>query len=360
MNGATVISDSRTMPALVLHNVGDLRLEEVPVPEIRAGEALVRVHACGVCGSDIPRIYQKGTYRFPTICGHEFAGTVQAVAGDASALQPGDPVAVFPLLWCGQCAACERGQFAQCGDYGYLGSRSDGGFARFVAAPARNLLKVPPAVSLDDAAMTEPAAVALHALRRVKRCFAGETVAIFGAGPIGLMTALWAGILGFGRIILFDLIAEKLELARTLGFTAVFNSREHDPVAVVNELTHGAGVDLTIDAAGVATTLLHAMGAVRRGGTVIVLGNPSGDVTIPAPLLSQLMRREVSVMGTWNSDYSVAGNDDDWRTVLAAMATKQLNLSPLITHRVKLDQAIAMLDAMRAGSMFFSKVLLYA
>ncbi len=359
MTRASATDERSTMPALVLHAVGDLRVETVPVPEIKPGEVRVRIHACGVCGSDIPRIYQKGTYHFPTICGHEFAGTVESVAENVHDFTFGDPVAVFPLLWCGKCAACERGQFVQCYDYGYLGSRCDGGFARFVTAPARNLLKVPPGVSLDAAAMTEPAAVALHALRRVKHSLAGHAVVIFGAGPIGLMTALWAEILGAGHVIIFDLIAQKLNLARRLGFTEVFNSRERDPVAVINELTHDAGAHLTIDAAGVPATLLQAMTATRRGGTVIALGNPSGDVTIPAPLLSQIMRREVSVVGTWNSDYSAVGNDDDWRTVLEAMASQKLKVAPLITHRVPLDQAIATLESMRSGTMFSSKVLIY-
>ena len=184
-----------SMHALVLHAVGDLRYESVPRPQAGAGDALVRVRFCGVCGSDIPRCFTKGTYHFPTICGHEFAGVIESLGDEASGFAAGDRVAVFPLLWCGRCAACETGKYGQCEDYDYLGSRSDGGFAEYVVAPIKNLLRVPDNVSLEEASMTEPAAVALHSARRAKVRL-GDSVAIFGAGPIGLMTAQWAREMG--------------------------------------------------------------------------------------------------------------------------------------------------------------------
>ncbi|MBN8526543.1 MAG: alcohol dehydrogenase catalytic domain-containing protein, partial [Planctomycetes bacterium] len=167
------------MKAAVLHAIGDLRVEQIATPIPGPGEVLVRIASCGVCGSDVPRVFSKGTYHFPTVCGHEFAGTVAS----ACDLAAGTPVTVFPLLWCGKCPECERGAYARCEDYGYLGSRSDGGFAEYVVAPRRNLLPLPAGVSLEEGAMTEPAAVALHAVRR-SGLQAGESVAVFGAGPI--------------------------------------------------------------------------------------------------------------------------------------------------------------------------------
>jgi len=180
------------MKALVLHGVGDARFEEVPKPAAMPGEALVRVGFCGVCGSDIPRTFVKGTYRFPTICGHEFAGTVEAVGLGVDGYKPGDRVVVFPLLWCGKCAACELGNYVMCEDYDYYGSRRDGGFAEYVSVPPANLVPVPDGVSMEAASMTEPAAVAMHALKRAGGGFVGETVVVFGAGPIGLRRASWS------------------------------------------------------------------------------------------------------------------------------------------------------------------------
>ena len=347
------------MEALVLHGVGDLRLEQIPVPSLAEGEVRVRIGFCGVCGSDIPRIFVKGTYSFPTVCGHEFAGVVDACGPGVEDFAPGDPVAVFPLLWCGTCPACEQGQYVQCHNYDYLGSRSDGAFAEYVVAPVANLIPLPQGVTLEEASMTEPAAVALHALRRAQTSLVGKIVAIFGAGPIGVMAAQWARIMGAAEVLLFDIVAEKLELARHLGFDNVFNSTAEEPLEVVNTRTAGKGAHVCIEAAGVPATYRNALGSTGRGGSVVLLGNPAADVTLSVALISQVMRREVSIFGTWNSDYSAAGNDDDWRTVLQAMASGVLTLMPLITHKVPLADSSDMLHKMRDKSEFYAKVLIH-
>ncbi len=346
------------MDAIVLHGVSDLRYEKVPVPELRPGTVRVRVGFCGVCGSDIPRCFVKGTYHFPTICGHEFAGTVEAVGDGVTEYRIGDRVAVFPLLWHDDHPACEEGKYAQSDGYDYLGSRSDGAFSEYVIAPQRNLIRVPDNVSLEEAAMTEPAAVALHAVRRASLRL-GETVAVFGLGPIGIMVAQWARSMGAATIILFDILPEKLELARKLGFTHVFDSRETQPADAVDRLTGDRGVHVSIEAAGVPPTMIAALSVVRRAGRVVLLGNPAADVTLPAPLISQFMRREVDLFGTWNSDFSVFGDDDDWRTSLAAMSNGTLDLKPLITHRVPLIHGIKALHMMRDQSQFYAKVLIH-
>jgi L-iditol 2-dehydrogenase len=346
------------MEAIVLHAVADLRRMEVPVPVLKPGTVRVRIGFCGVCGSDISRCFSKGTYSFPTICGHEFAGTIEAVGQGDSTFSVGDRVAVFPLLWRDDHPACEEGQYAQSDGYDYLGSRSDGGFAEYVIAPVRNLIRIPDNVPLDIAAMTEPAAVALHAARRA-RVQLGDSVAIFGLGPIGLMLAQWLRSMGAQPLFLFDVNPGKLELARELGFTHVHDSRTEKPLAVIEAATGGRGAHVTFEAVGIPPTMLTALECVRRGGRVVMLGNPSGDVTLPAALISRLMRREVEILGTWNSGYSVYGDDDDWRSTLAAMASGALDLKPLITHRVPLARGIAALEMMRDNSEFYTKVLLH-
>lgn len=350
---------STTMNALVLHAVGDARLESIPRPQLEDDHVIVRVNFCGVCGSDIPRVFVKGTYSFPTVCGHEFAGVVEECGRGVDDVAVGRRVAVFPLLWCDNCPACERGKFVQCYNYDYIGSRRDGAFAEYVMAPRKNLLTVPDSVSLEEAAMTEPASVALHALRRGGGCAPGETVAIFGAGPIGLMVAQWARAMGASNIFLFDIVPEKLALAKSFGFTSVFDSRHEKPIEQIHAQTRGQGVHLSFESAGVPTTMLQALEATCRGGRMVVLGNPSGDVTLPAPLLSQLIRREVQIFGTWNSDFSPHGNDDDWHTTLEAMASKTIKLKPLITHRIPLSNALDALRMMKAGKEFYSKVLIH-
>jgi len=347
-----------TMHGLVLHEVGNLRYEKVPLASLRPGTVRVRIGCCGVCGSDIPRCFVKGTYHFPTICGHEFAGTITAVAEDVPDWKPGERVAVFPLIWKDDHPASEEGQYAQSDGYDYLGSRSDGGFADYVIAPTRNLIRVPDQVSLEEAAMTEPAAVALHAARRANVRL-GEAAAVFGLGPIGLILAQWLRAMGGEPVILFDLLEKKRDLARNLGFEHVYDSREVNPIECIEKLTGGRGAHVTFEAAGVPATMLAACGSVRRSGRVVMLGNPSKDVTLPVDLISRLMRREVSLLGTWNSGYSQFGDDDDWRTTLAAMESGALHLKPLITHQVGLSEGKWALEMMRDQSEFFCKVLLH-
>lgn len=346
------------MRALVLHAVGEARVERIPRKKPRPGEVLVKVAFCGVCGSDIPRVFVKGTYHFPTVCGHEFSGTVAECGEGVTGLSVGDKVTVFPLLWCGTCSACEQGHFARCINYDYLGSRSDGAFAEYVVAPHRNVLLLPQGVSLEEGAMTEPAAVALHALKQGGGCSAGELAVVFGAGPIGLIVAQWARALGASQVALFDLLPEALALAYKLGFKHAFNSRDHDPAETVRKLSGGRGADLCVEAAGVPATMKAALSVAGNGARVVLLGNPSGDVTLPAALISQVMRREVKVCGTWNSSYSAAGNNDDWHAVLAAIAAGTIKLAPLITHRLRLEQAMDGLCLMRDRAQFISKILI--
>ncbi len=349
--------DGAGMNALVLHGVGDVCLERVPRPRPGPGEALVRTAWCGVCGSDFPRLFVHGAHRHPLICGHEFAGTVVECGTDAGRVRPGDRVVVFPLIWCGHCPACERGLYARCSDYDYLGSRRNGGFAEYVTAPERNLLQVPDNVPLDIAALTEPTAVALHALRRAGGTGAGETVVLLGGGAVGLLVALWARRHGADRVLIFDVDPQKLGTARRLGFQLVFDARETAPPAVVQSLTGGHGAHLVVEAAGVPTTLLQAIEAAGVGGRVVLLGNPSGAATLPPELISRFLRRELSVFGTWNSTYTPLGRDDDWHAALRAVSQPAFDVGPLITHRVSLEQALPLLDRVRRHESFPVRIL---
>ena len=177
--------NNKMMNAAVLHAVGDLRYETVPMPEVGEDEVLLKIRACGVCGSDIPRVYTKGTYHFPTIPGHEFAGEI--VASNDPALL-GRRAAVFPLLPCHKCPPCKVGEFANCHNYDYYGSRRDGAFAEYLAVKKANLILAPDTLSYDCAAMCEPGAVARAAVRRMN-VELGDLVVIYGAGPIGLIAA---------------------------------------------------------------------------------------------------------------------------------------------------------------------------
>ncbi len=343
------------MQALVLHAVGDLRCESVADPHPRDGEAVVRVAAAGVCGSDLPRVFEHGTYRFPLIPGHEVAGVVEEAKGPG-ARQPGEPVAVIPLIPCGSCAYCQIGSYAQCTSYDYLGSRCDGGFAGFVRAPQANLLPLPPGVSLEEAAIAEPAAVALHALRQ--GCpEPGDTVAILGSGPIGMILAQWARILGAARVLLVDIDPQKLEVAARLGLGETFNARGGDPVTWVQDVTRGRGADLVVEAAGARATFEQSLRLARPLGRVVWMGNPASDMALPQATVSQVLRKQLTIRGTWNSSFADLPVNE-WRVVLGMLAGRRLDLSSLISHRLPLAQGVKALEMMRSQREFYNRVLL--
>jgi L-iditol 2-dehydrogenase len=265
-------------------------------------------------------------------------------------------VVIFPLIPCRKCAYCEIGAYGQCLSYDYLGSRTDGGFADYVLAPVANLLPVPAGVSLADAALTEPAAVALHALRQGDAAV-GDRVVVLGAGPIGMMIAQWATLLGARCVLLIDIDARKLELARSLDLGATFNAREGDPVEWVKQATHGRGADLVIEAAGAPQTFEQALRMARPLGRVVMMGNPAGDVRLPQATVSQVLRKQLTIRGTWNSSFAAVPLNE-WEVVLDMLAAGRLRVSPLISHRVPLAQGPAALQMMRDQSEFFNRVVI--
>ena len=344
------------MKACVLHGIGDFRFESVPTPAPKPGEVLLQIRACGICGSDIQRVWEKGTYHFPTIVGHEFAGVVIDVASEADKNWIGKRAAVFPLLPCGHCDACLIGEYAQCADYSYFGSRCDGGLAEYICVPVWNLVPVPETLSYAEAAMAEPAAVALHALRRAG-CKIGDSVAIFGAGPIGLMLASWAKQMGAERSILIDIDAHKLDFARNMGFEHVVNSLEEEAVGAVLRLTNGRGSDCSIEGAGASIALEQCLKCTRMFGTVVAMGNPLREITLSQKAYWELLRKQLNLCGTWNSSYSDLPLND-WKQSIRSMELGKLNVKPFITHSLTLEQCPDALAMMRDRTEFFNKVMI--
>ena len=264
------------MKAWVLHGINEIRLETVELPALESGQALVAVKAAGICGSDIPRIYRTGAHRHPLIPGHEFSGVVESVGKETDSAWLGKRVGVFPLIPCGACGPCIKGQYEMCRNYGYLGSRRDGGFAEYVAVPAENLIELPDCVSFEEAAMLEPMAVAVHAVRRV---LPEESRA--ESGPTGAVNASGQTTHGESRK------PEQALPSETDGIGQSMNQPQTDavaPQAVGGILPAGTGVEETIVVFGLGTigllltALLLERGKSRRksggsGGRVLVIGN---------------------------------------------------------------------------------------
>lgn len=188
------------MKAWVLHGVEDIRFENSAIPEPTGREVLVAVQAAGICGSDIPRIYKTGAHIHPLIPGHEFSGVVERAGTLADKRLEGKRVGVFPLIPCRECLSCKKQQYELCRNYSYLGSRRNGGFAEYVLVPEWNLIELPADVSFEEAAMLEPMAVAVHAMRRVQ-LRKSDTVVVYGLGTIGMLLVMFLMDAGIRNIL---------------------------------------------------------------------------------------------------------------------------------------------------------------
>lgn len=342
------------MKACVLNGIGQLDYQEVPVPQPQPGEVLLKIKASGICGSDIGRVYVKGTYSFPTIPGHEFSGEIVELGEGVDKKIMGKKAAVFPLIPCKKCDMCEVGQYASCRNYNYFGSRCNGGFAEYLAVPVWNLVMTKTDLSFEEMAMTEPAAVSLHALSQAG-IELGDTVAVFGAGAIGLMLAELAKAWGAGKIILFDIDDRKLEFAKSIGYEFCINNRENDWKQKVVDLTGGKGVDVAIEGAGVASTVEGCLSAVKPQGKVVFMGNPAGDMNIHQKDYWEILRKQLTIKGTWNSSYTQQKND--WQIVLDTMASGKMDVSKFITQKFNLSQCNEAFELVRDKKEFSNRVM---
>ena len=325
------------MKAVVLTQTNTLVVEERPMPTREADEVILRVRAVGICGSDVPRVFAGKVYHFPLVLGHEFAGEV--VDAEDPALI-GTHAAVFPLLPCRKCAMCAEEEYPLCAGYDYYGSRRDGAMEEYLAVKIWNLIPCPEGLSFEEAAMCEPAAVARHAIMRAN-LKGGERVLVFGAGPIGLMLGQWAMSMGAASVAYADIDERKLAFAEQMGF-----ARQAEDVRY----------DVVIEGAGAPSALQGAIAAAEPFGRLVLMGNAARDMDIPQPVYQQILRKQLTLSGTWNSSYNSRVND--WKAALEAMASGALNAKALITHTYPLEETRAAFDLMGDRKDFFNKVMI--
>ncbi|NPD66225.1 galactitol-1-phosphate 5-dehydrogenase [Lichenicola cladoniae] len=335
------------MRAAVMYAPGDIRVEDVPMPVAGHDDVLVKVAACGVCGSDIPRMLTKGAHRMPIICGHEFSGHIVELGGNVEDYAEGELVSVAPLIPCRRCDQCLTGNFSRCRDYDYFGSRRDGAYAEYVAVPRGNLLKTPAGIDPRAAAMTDPASIALHAIWKHPITI-GDTGGVVGCGPIGLFAIQWMRLMGASQVVAVDVSEQKLEQAREAGATHTFLS--HGPKPEVPPC------DLIIEAAGHPSTANLAVRMAGPGGHVVFIGIPTQDVGLEIATFNHMLRQEISLHGSWNS-FGAPFPGPQWTTTLEKLGSGDLRWEFMITHEPGLDELPGIMNKFRERNEFISKVM---
>ncbi len=345
------------MKAWVLHDVNDLRLEEVPVPEPAGKEVLVKVKAAGICGSDIPRIYRTGAHAHPLIPGHEFSGeVVEAGAGvDKSLL--GRRVGIFPLIPCRSCSFCRKKQYELCRNYSYLGSRRDGGFGKYAAVPVWNLIALPDKASYEEAAMLEPMAVAVHAMRRV-RINGEDRAAVCGLGTIGLLLVMFLREAGVKNLFVVGNKDSQRRAAERIGLSQdqYCDTRDPELGRRLLDCTGGLGADVFFECVGKNETYDLAVESLATGGRLVAVGNPASDMLLSKDRYWKILRSQLTVTGTWNSSFTHEPGDD-WRYVLDRLSEGKIAPAELISHRVSLEDLRRGLEIMRDKTEDYEKVM---
>jgi L-iditol 2-dehydrogenase len=327
-----------TMLAAVYRGIDDIRLETVPVPEIGPGEILVRVHTCGICGTDLKKI-ATGSHSAPRIFGHETSGIVAAVGANVTQFVPGDRVMVFHHIPCGECYYCQNKTFAQCETYKKVGCTagfepSGGGFAEYVRVMdwiVRNgTVRIPEGISFDQACFVEPVNTCLKGIERIA-IQPGETVLVIGQGPIGIILSVLAKRAG-ARVITSDLYSQRLTISKAFGLDNLVDASRQDPVEITRSQTDGRGADAVILAAGSNSLIRTAVDAVRPGGRVLLFAQTQHSEAIFDP--AAVCMDEKTLIGSYSA--SIDLQDESVKLVME----REMPLEKLISHRFPLQQAV--------------------
>jgi len=325
------------MQAAVYRGRSRISIEQLPVPEIGEGELLVRVHACGVCGTDIKKIEHE-LVPPPRIFGHEIAGVVARAGKSVAGFRPGDRVAIHHHVPCEACFYCRKKLFSQCEFYRKTGTTAGfepagGGFAEYVRVMdwivAKGTVRIPPHITFEEASFLEPLNTCLKALETA-RLEAGEVIAVFGQGPVGLLM-MQAAVADGARVVGLDLMERRLALARRLGAEAALDPSSEDVEGFVGRMTDGRGVDLAILATADPRAVLSAQKLVRRGGRVLLFAQ-----TVPGELISvdasRICMEEKQLIGSYSASVELQNKAAE------LVFSRKIDVARLISHRFAMER----------------------
>ena len=318
----------------MIRGPADIGVETVDTPSIRDNEILVKVAACGICGSDL-RFYKAGPTAIPkgrTIIGHEFSGEVVEIGSAVNGVRVGSRVIGTGFQMCGECEACRQGLLMQCPSFGVPGYGLDGALAEYVVVPnpipGTTLFELPEKMGWEEAAAIEPMTVSCFAVDRAQ-IQPDQTVVVLGAGVIGLGTIQFAKLQGNTKVIVSEPSAKRLALAQKMGADAVLNPMETDPIELVKETTSGKMADTVIECSGVPAAFRQGLGMLRRSGTMVQVALFEQDVHLSPELMTQMTTGNLTIRGCGGAM---------WAEAFESVSQGKVNTKDLITHEYKLDE----------------------
>lgn len=319
------------MKALVLVAAKQFEVQDIKIPEIGPEDVLVKVQACGICGSDIPRARDGAVAALPLVLGHEFSGKIVKTGSTISAKNIGKRVVGVPLLPCHQCTECMQGHPAMCERYSFIGSRVQGAMAEYIALPYKNICLIPNTLDYQAAACVEPLTVAIHAVERVTITL-GSTALVYGCGMIGLLIIQVLRAKGVEKIIAVDINPSKLTYAKKAGANICLDSQDNNVETTLRTLQP----DYVFESTGVGQVQATVFDYVKKKGDIIFVGTVHKDVTYLAKSLEQILRKELNVTGSWMS-YSAPFPGSEWEAAIELLSTNKVSVLEMITHRLTIE-----------------------
>ena len=338
------------MKAAILCANENLRYDDYPMPVISPGTVIVKVHFTGICGSDVPRVLHNGAHFYPIVLGHEFSGEIVEIGEGVTDFEIGDRISGAPLLPCMVCPDCRKGDYSQCKQYSFIGSREQGSFAEYVKLPAQNAVKFDANIPYEQGAFFEPSAVALCGLR-LGNYRGGEDVVVLGGGTIGIFMVQWAKIFGAKSVTVLDISPERLALCKQFGADHVVNPLEDEI-----EKNRYAYV---YETAGVTDTMCLAFELASNRANVCFVGTPTKDLTFTPSLFENMNRKQFNLTGSWMS-YSAPFPGDEWTLTAHFFKTGQLKFDDkLIYRRYHMSEVALAFDLFKIPGAVKGKILLY-
>lgn len=319
------------MKAVLVNKDSTLTVGDIEKPSLdEINNVLVKVNYSGLCGSDIPRVFEEGAHFYPIVLGHEFSGVVESVGSNVAKYKAGDKVCCVPLKPCFDCPECQQGLYSLCKNYTFIGSRRQGGNAEYVAIPESTVYKLPEYVNLKQGAFFEPITVSLHGMLLCGGC-QDKNVIILGVGTIGLLALQAAKAMGARNVIAIDLNNERLKLAKELGANIVINSGEMSQEEIFNVLNEYRFGQLILETAGVPQTVKLAIKIAGPRAQISLIGTLHKDLSLTYGEFGQILRKELEIKGSW-MNYSAPYPGKEWDLAAEFFGKGQIEIEPLIQH----------------------------